>query len=122
MNRVCVPNKTEDLNLTLYNMITGINESKISTKLVLCRCKCKLDGRKCSSNQTWNNNSVGVSVKIMKIITINKARTEHNQKDYIWNLATCSCKNCKYLANVIDESVIMCDEIINALRSKTLAT
>ena len=25
-NKVCVPNKTEDLNLSVFNMITGINE------------------------------------------------------------------------------------------------
>ena len=25
-NKVCVPNKTEDLNLHVFNMITGINE------------------------------------------------------------------------------------------------
>ena len=31
-NRVFVPNKTEDLNLSICNMITGINESKIFTK------------------------------------------------------------------------------------------
>ena len=30
-NKVCVPNKTEDLNLSLFNMITGINESKTIT-------------------------------------------------------------------------------------------
>ena len=30
-NKVCVPNKTEDLNLSLFNMITGINESKTLT-------------------------------------------------------------------------------------------
>ena len=27
-NKVCVPNKTDDLNLTVFNMIAGINESK----------------------------------------------------------------------------------------------
>ena len=27
-NKVCIPNKTEDLNLYVFNMITGINESK----------------------------------------------------------------------------------------------
>ena len=27
-NKVCVPNKTEDLNLSMSNTITGINESK----------------------------------------------------------------------------------------------
>ena len=26
--KVCVPNKTEDLNLIVFNIITGINESK----------------------------------------------------------------------------------------------
>ena len=30
-NDVCVPNKTEDLNLSVFNMITGINKSKILT-------------------------------------------------------------------------------------------
>ena len=30
--KVCIPNKTEDLNLTVFNKITGINESKTSTK------------------------------------------------------------------------------------------
>ena len=33
-NKVCVPNKTEDLNLSVFNKITGINESKVSTKHV----------------------------------------------------------------------------------------
>ena len=27
--RICVPNQTEDLNLSVFNMETGINESKI---------------------------------------------------------------------------------------------
>ena len=35
-------------------------------------------------------------------------------KDYVWNPATCSCKNSRYLASIIDNSVIRCDEIIGA--------
>ena len=27
-NKVCIPNKTEDLNLSVFIMITGINESQ----------------------------------------------------------------------------------------------
>ena len=30
-NKVCVPNKAEDSNLRVFNMITGINESKTLT-------------------------------------------------------------------------------------------
>ena len=39
-DKVCVPNKSDDLNLNLFNMITGINESKTLTK---------------HSDQWWNN-------------------------------------------------------------------
>ena len=53
-NRICVPNKTEDLNLKVFNKITGINESKILTKHISCKCKYMFDGRKCNSNQNWN--------------------------------------------------------------------
>ena len=31
-NKVCVPNKREDLNLSVFNMITEISESKTLTK------------------------------------------------------------------------------------------
>ena len=54
-NKVCVPNKTEDLNLSVFNMIAGINESKTVTKHISCECKCRFDGRKCNSHQWWNN-------------------------------------------------------------------
>ena len=37
-NRVFVSNKTEDLNLSVFNVIAGINELEIITKHVLCKC------------------------------------------------------------------------------------
>ena len=40
-NKLCVPNKTDDLNLSVFNMITGINESKTLTKHISCKCKCR---------------------------------------------------------------------------------
>ena len=36
-------------------MITGINESKTLTKRISFKFKCKFDGRKCNSDQWWNN-------------------------------------------------------------------
>ena len=35
------------------------------------------------------------------------------KKDYIWNPAACSYKNGKYLASIIDDLVITCDETID---------
>ena len=55
-NKVCVPNKTEDLNPSIFNTITFINGSKTLTKHISCKCKCKLDGRKSNANQKCNNN------------------------------------------------------------------
>ena len=40
--RICAPNKTEDLNLNLFNIITIIYELKTLTKHISCNCKCKL--------------------------------------------------------------------------------
>ena len=37
-NKVRVPNKTEDLNTHAFNIITGKNESIISTKYISCKC------------------------------------------------------------------------------------
>ena len=54
-NKVCVPNKTEDLNLSMFNMITGINESRTLTKHISRKYKCRFDERKCNSDQWWNN-------------------------------------------------------------------
>ena len=31
-------------------------------------------------------------------------------KDCIWNPGTCSCQNEKYLASIMDDSAITCDE------------
>ena len=36
-NKVCVPNKKEDLNLSVLNLITGINESKNVNKAYIMR-------------------------------------------------------------------------------------
>ena len=55
INKLCVPNKTEDLNLSVFNMITGINESKTLTKDISCECKYRFDEGKCNSDQWWNN-------------------------------------------------------------------
>ena len=72
--------------------------------------KCKFDSAKCKLNQKWSNNKCQCECKNPK---------EHNacEKDYIWNPATGSCENVEYLAINIEDSVIMCDEIIKHVYS-----
>ena len=57
-------------------MITGINESKVLTEHTSCEWKCNFDGRKCNSNQNWNNDRHCVC-----------------ERDLIWNPATSRYEN-----------------------------
>ena len=92
-------------------MIKGINKLKTLAMHVSCKCKCKFDVRKCYLNQKWNNDKRRCECK----------RHYIREKDYIWDHATCSCKNCKYLASSNDNSMITCDEIIGE-ETKTVPT
>ena len=95
-NKVYVPNKTKNLNLSMFNLITGINELKTSAKHMPCRWKCKFDERKYNSNHWWNNDKCWCECKIHNIC----------EKIYIWNPVACICENGKYLASIIDNSGI----------------
>ena len=71
----------------MFNMITGINESKKLIKLISCEFKCRFDETKCNLDRWWNNDKCQCECKCKK----------HHiyEKDYIWNPATCSCLNGK---------------------------
>ena len=62
----------------------------------------KFDATKCNSNQWWNNDKCQYECK------------KHNvsEKDYVWNPSTCNCENDEYLASIMDDSTIICDEVI----------
>ena len=77
---------------------------KTLTKHVSCEFKCKFNVRKCNSNQKWNDYKYRCECKKHHIC----------EKDYTWNPATCSCENGKYLASIIYDLVITCDEIIDS--------
>ena len=60
--------------------------------------------RKCNSDQWWNNNNCQYECK----------KRHECEKDNVWNPATCSCENGKYLASIMDDSRIICDEVIES--------
>ena len=80
-NKVCILNKTEHLNLSVFNVITEINESKTLIKHISCECKCIFGGTKCSSNQWWNNDKCQCECNKQHIC----------EKDYVWNPSACIC-------------------------------
>ena len=55
--------------------------------------------------------------KINGGITIN-VDVSVKKKYYIWNLSTCGCSNGKNLASIMDDSTIMCDEVIESFNEE----
>ena len=66
-------------------------------------------GKKCNSDQWWNNNTCQCESK------------KHHacEKDYMWNPTTCSCENGKFLASIMDDSAITCDNIKESYNKET---
>ena len=106
---MCVSNEIEDLNLHVFNMITGINESITLTKHISWKFDCKFDSKKCNWNQKWNNDKCQCECKNLK---------EHRvcKKCYFWNSARCSFENGKYAEIIIGDTVGISDEIINTTK------
>ena len=50
-NKVWIPNKTEDLNLSVFTINTGVSDSETLTKHISCERKCRFHGKKCNLNQ-----------------------------------------------------------------------
>ena len=92
-------------------MTTRINESKALTKHI--SCKCKFDGQKWNSNQQWNNNKCWCKCK-------DKKKHHVCEENHICNPSTCTCENDKYLEKLVYETVVRCDEIIDATRSEPI--
>ena len=46
------------------------------------------------------------------MINVDVNKSIYVKKDYVWNPATCNCENGKHLGSIMDDSTIICDEVI----------
>ena len=53
--KLCVPKKTKNIKVKVFDMITNINEAKTKTKHISYDFKCKFNSTIYNSNQKWNN-------------------------------------------------------------------
>ena len=71
--------KTQDVNLSVYNLIIRKNVPKTLKEHKPCKCKCEFESNKCNLNQIWNSIKCWCELK-----TPGKNVCE---KGYIWNSA-----------------------------------
>ena len=57
---------------------------------------------------------IQINGRIMINVNVSVKQRHVCEKDYVWNPATCNCENAKYLTSIMDDSAIMCDEIIES--------
>ena len=50
-SRVCIPNKVKNMNLKVFNLVSGVNETRFIVQYKSCECKCGLNKSVCNSNQ-----------------------------------------------------------------------
>ena len=63
-------------------------------------------------------NVIQIKNEIMINVDVSVTNIIYEGKDDIWNLATCSCENGKYLGSIINnDSMITCDEIIEETKT-----
>ena len=54
--------------------------------------------------QWWNNDKCWCECK----------KCHAYKKGYVWNPSTCNCENGKYLASIMDNLVIICEDVIKS--------
>ena len=91
-------------------MISTINESKTLTEHMSCKCKFKFESKKYNANQKWNNNECWCDCEHVKNIC---------EKESYLELCNMYWENGKYVGSIIDDSVIICDEIVEGTRLVT---
>ena len=69
-NKVCIPNKTEDLNLSIFSMVTGQNDSKILTKAYHTNVNVNLMEE--NVIQSKNGITINVNASVKTIIYMKK--------------------------------------------------
>ena len=110
--KLCVPDIVKNINVTVFNLMSQINETRQMIWHKTCKCICRLTSAVCNSREIWNKDKCRWECKED---LLNKMVCE---KGYIWNPSNCSCecdKSCgkgQYLDN---KSCVCRNSLVNKL-------
>ena len=52
--RVCVPDNVKNMNVKIFNVMSGVNKTRFLVQHKSCKSKCALNKSVRNSNQKWN--------------------------------------------------------------------
>ena len=110
-------NVVKNINVKVFNPMSGTNETRHIEWHQTCKCKCRLDASVCNNKQRWYNNKCRCECKEL----IEKGICD---KGFIWNPSNCECEcdtscdvgeyldyeNCKCRKRLVDKLVEECSE------------
>ena len=53
--KVCVPDVVKNLNVKVFNLVSGTNETRHIDWHETCKCKCRVNSSVCNNKQHWND-------------------------------------------------------------------
>ena len=82
--RVCVRKKATNMNVKVFYLMSGVNETRFLVQHESCECKCGLNESVCNSKQKWDYDECRCECKELN-------NWGFCEKYYMWNLSACDC-------------------------------
>ena len=125
-SKICVPDIIKSLNVKVFNLMLGTNETRFREWHETCRCECRLNAVICNKKQKWSKNKCSCECKEL----INKGTCD---KGFIWIYlfpSTCESEcdencgfseyldyeNCKCRNKLVDKLIYECTETIEEVK------
>ena len=87
---MCVPDVVNNLNVKVFNLVPGTNETRRIEWHETCKCKCRFEQSVCNNKQRWNDDRCRWKELIDKGVC---------DKGFIWSPSNCECecnKSCEF--------------------------
>ena len=112
MEKLCVPNIINGINMKVYNFLMRLNETRNVLWHESCKCVCRLNSSICNSKQIWNSDTCRCDCNedFAGIISCDK--------EYMWNPSTCKCQcdmRCKPGKYLNDQNYISKNKLVGRI-------
>ena len=87
--KLCAPDVAKNLNVKVFNLVSGANETRRIEWHKKCKCKCRFNSSVCNIKQRRNDNKC----KCDREELIDKGVCD---KRFIWNPSNCECECYKF--------------------------
>ena len=126
--KICVSDAVKDLNVKVFDLMLGTNETRHIKWHETCKYKCRLDASVCNNKQRWNDDKCRCKCEEL----IDKGTCD---KGYAWNPSNCECEcdkscdfgeyldyeNCKFKKRLVDKLVEECGENVDEAKLAEIA-